>query len=379
MSKHNYEIKCLESIEYLKRVLKASVGNVPSSELARQISTCIQQGRMFYEAAAEAPLEIKPLLIFYGIVGFSKGIILGRNFKKIEALPQSHGLSDVSPSNARLEDLELKVATKGTFQVFNDVITEFDGVQIYIKTMPSYISTPSSKAKKLNGMKISLKSILSRMPGLEEEYSDTFRNMPSVWPCIIHAHNGYVTIRIDDTRIFTDKKSLFELVEKWRRKYPFLNDWCLVHGSRAWGKSVIEFANINRAHVKEDDESFLVEIENGFDAEREVMLNEKKFPRVELRKLLSHPFSGGLGASHPHLIERLEKVQISELSLQYMGMFLLSSLVRYRPQTWINSITRLSTKAVGPDDNALALLELFLERVMTTFPEYIAKAFRKKI
>lgn len=67
-----YDIKFLESPANLKSVIGESIQRTPSTTIASGISTCLQQGRFFFEAAENSPLEIKPLQVFYGVVIFLK-------------------------------------------------------------------------------------------------------------------------------------------------------------------------------------------------------------------------------------------------------------------------------------------------------------------
>ena len=55
-------------------------------------------------------------------------------------------------------------------------------------------------------------------------------------------------------------------------------------------------------------------------------------------------------------------------------MFLLSSVVRYRPHTWVNSITGYSTENTASDDRTLALIEQFMELSSNSFPALISEA-----
>src|SRR2546430_16683494 len=73
-----YPVKFLESTTNLKNVLKDAIGHTPSTNIARQAAVCLQHGRMYYESAAVSPLEIRPLLIFYGMVGFAASLVVAR-------------------------------------------------------------------------------------------------------------------------------------------------------------------------------------------------------------------------------------------------------------------------------------------------------------
>ena len=83
------KLKFLESTTNLKAVIKQSTGRSPSTEIARDIAACLQQGRIFFEIASAAPLQVQPLQLYYGVVGFAKAIILARNVQSIATVAQS--------------------------------------------------------------------------------------------------------------------------------------------------------------------------------------------------------------------------------------------------------------------------------------------------
>ncbi len=65
-------------------------------------------------------------------------------------------------------------------------------------------------------------------------------------------------------------------------------------------------------------------------------------------------------------------VHISEFSYHYLGLFLLSSLVRYRPEAWAHSISRSMFPNEPADDKALSLIQRFLEINRTVIPQMVA-------
>jgi hypothetical protein len=371
-----YPIKFLESTSNIKKVIKKAVGREPSTRIANEIVACLQQGRMFFEAARNSPIEIRPLQSFYGIVGFSKAIILARYVKGYETLVQSHGLKDISPANARIESLELKILKRGTFQQFNDVISTMDQVQYFEKsTMPVFYKIPSDVSDKITDMKINIKEILSRIPGLERLYQDTFSEHPKNWPILLNyrdEYNGLVELRIDDPQIFTDRESLKTIVQKWRAKHPFLENWRLYEATHAWGYSILIFVSYDKSGTDEFAEKVLIEENGSFRGERDIRL-DRSYKRIDFLKSLP-PLSGGLKGSSPHMIEAYEGAFISEYALHYLGMFLLSSLVRYRPQIWRHAITSSLTGEKTADDKALALVENFLDLSIFEFVAMVSKA-----
>lgn len=370
-----YKINFLESTANIKGVLGRSVGREPSTKIAKEITLCLQQGRLFYEAAARAPLQIKPLLIFYGILGFSKALIVARNFRKLETLDQRHGVKDTSRQNATLQELQVKVLDKGTFQLFNDTVCQFDRIHFFKASMPTTIIIPTSKSDLLAQKTITLKEILARTPRLESLYRSTFGEDAKVISCQLNYHeeyDGHTELRIDDPEVFANREALIGLVGKWRKRFPFLNNWCLIQASPAWGNSVLIFANIEKTNIDEFSEDFLSGTERGYVAEKG-MGHRRDYGRRTFGEILG-PIAGGVGGFGSYMTEVFDNAHICESSLHYLGMYLLSSLVRYRPQIWQHSISRLGTSESPADDKALSLIERFMDVCLSVFPQVIVDA-----
>ena len=317
--------------------------NLPQKSQGK-ISACLQQGRMFFEAAIQSPIEIRPLLIFYGIIGFSKAIILARHLKGHETLLKSHGLKDISAENARLENLKLMIEANGTFQQFNDVIVMFDGINYNLSSSPFFHKIPFDSSVKIKDKDIIIKDILARIPGLGEYYQSTFQEYPKNKMLDVYYmddRDGLTHLKITDPEIYNDRVSLKRIVQKWRAKYPFLENWCFIEAAHAWGESYLTFVNINKSELDEFSEEFLVERDGSFATKS----GEYNLPyeRIDFKTILA-PLSGGLTKKAEHMIEDYEGAFISEYALHYLGMFLLSSLVRYRPQIWSHAIKAWVTK-----------------------------------
>lgn len=107
--------KFLESGENLRPLVKMRFGREPSSSIAREISACLQQGRLFYEAAASSSLEIRPLQQFYGMVGFARALVVAQNLQSLSTLKPSQGIRDVSEGDSRIADLRVHVDRAGSF------------------------------------------------------------------------------------------------------------------------------------------------------------------------------------------------------------------------------------------------------------------------
>ena len=70
---------------------------------------------------------------------------------------------------------------------------------------------------------------------------------------------------------------------------------------------------------------------------------------------------------------RISEAYLSEFSVHYLGLFLLSSLVRYRPQAWAHAVSRSSFPGEPADDKSLSLIERFLDINQNEIPEMVVK------
>jgi hypothetical protein len=201
---------------------------------------------MFFESASEAPMEIRPLLLYYGMMAFAKSVVSGRGLRHPSTLNQAHGLRDLSSPTARLAALKVKIGGNGTFQDFNDVICEKEGVSYFENAMSRRSVLPTAPSVQLNHIHITLKDILARIPGLQDFFQATFGEEAELLSFILHDHGGptdLVNLRIDVPTLFEDRHSLRQIVEVVRAKFPTLHRWCFSHAEKAWDKSIIIFQN----------------------------------------------------------------------------------------------------------------------------------------
>ena len=245
-----YQNKFLESTANIKSVIKDSVGKELTTEKANGIVVCLQQGRLFFQSANNAPLEIKPLLTFYGMIGFAKGLVLARSAMGIETLKQSHGLSEKSPQNAKLHELSLIINKNGTFPRFNDVISHKGRLKLIGDySDPYYLGAPFDNSEKLFGKRITLKDILSRLPSLQKEYKSTFREDDNVLQIKFSAHNIPEVSELQVSyysKPLYDFNSLRQLVNELRSNYPFLEKWCFDTYMYDPSGSSLHFCNLDK-------------------------------------------------------------------------------------------------------------------------------------
>jgi hypothetical protein len=370
MASHDWsKIRFLESTENIKPIVHQSTGRMPSTGIARDIAACLQQGRIFFEIASDAPLQVKPLQIYYGVVGFAKAIILARQVCSISSIAQSHGLSDISEHNSRIEGMTLKFHRNGLFTHFNDTVANLGRISYYDQhSSLRFVPKPFGMAATLAESNCTLKDVLARIPGLERTYERTFGEAPASWLIqFYHDQDGKVQLRLDDPSAFSDRQELRVLVGKWRTKFPFLNDWCFCEATRAWGQSLLIFYNYDQPVQGEFSPEHLIEEDEGFvcrSAPRNILPFETLLP----------PLAGGITIESMRAIEPLNRVELSEFALHFCGAFLLSSLVRYRPQIWQHALSHSALEGQATDDRALSLIEKFLEIVLGQFPTLVEKS-----
>ena len=81
------------SYDYVARWYEKAHSRRPSAAKVKQINACFIQGREYFSNAASSAMSAKPLLLYYGALSLSRGVILANNpNKKEESLKKSHGL-----------------------------------------------------------------------------------------------------------------------------------------------------------------------------------------------------------------------------------------------------------------------------------------------
>ena len=121
----------LESATNLKAAVKAALDREPNTTLATDAATLLRQGREFFESAAEASIEIRPLLVQYGVIAMGKAVVACRTLRLPHTFARAHGLTDTSDAGARLAELKLRVERSGSFQEFTDAVRSLDSITYF--------------------------------------------------------------------------------------------------------------------------------------------------------------------------------------------------------------------------------------------------------
>jgi hypothetical protein len=292
-------------------------------------------------------------------------------------------LRDISSQTSKLEELTVKSEGNGTFQQFNDSVCKLDYVDYKNARLNryDYITITTADSSSLKNREFTLKDILARMHRLASLYSETFCEDAKTIRCDISYRDrphGLAELRITAGDIFNDTKSRKRIIDNLKARYSFLEKWCLIEAHGELDHSVFKFMNFD------ENSCALISNKGGkmesgwYDVGSSITmgLRSKRCKCVNFWDIIQP--TGGGPENGAYLIEPFYNISISELSLYYLGMFLLSSLVRYRPQIWMHSLSRLATSDLPSDDAALALIEKFLEDTLNVFPSAIVKAMSMK-
>ena len=187
-----------ESYDFVTRWYEKAHHRKPSAAKVSQVNTCFIQGREYFSNGTSSAMAVKPLLLYYGALSLSRGVILANNpKKKEESLKPTHGLEPVGwqgTLKGRISNvLELQMrSTSGTFRELVDICHN-------LRTMHKFqgpTDTKGSGGHKLgeirfasDGSLLSLDDLVSRLPqtmGMYEEL--TGREAKTFKGCRIASH-----------------------------------------------------------------------------------------------------------------------------------------------------------------------------------------------
>lgn len=194
-----------ESHDYIGKWYTRRHRRTLSASRTKEITSCFIQGREYFVSAASSANSVRPLLLYYGVLALSRGVILLRDPAKNEAnLKPSHGLEvvDWQGTLARgisgILDVEIR-ATNGTF---GELVTAVGSQQqtawfTLPRFAPGYFHSTYPNPKFLtDNSKIKLDDLLSRDCRLLSTYSETTGRPTRVHLCEVVADQNAVEFSI---------------------------------------------------------------------------------------------------------------------------------------------------------------------------------------
>lgn len=341
----------------------AITGRHPSAAQTEFASSCMLHGRLFWESAHTAPLETRPLLLYYGVAAYAKALVMVRRSVRPQDLSQSHGLSCKVGAGDLIGNFAAKANGNGLFQEFNDVVAPINHLDFFTNTQPTIRLMPTAPSANLMSFEVTLLECFSRMPALVDTYRLCTGREADVLLTVLsdeqHCGPHWFRLRIDVDGDFQNQQELLAKAQALRRRFPFLTNWNLGEASVAWGKTILQFDNC-------------------------APQSEEPIGTVAWRTANQHlcfdPFGmmpppiGGWGNTFPSFAAPIDGQPVSDLSLTLATLLTLSSLVRYHPHTWTACVHRRSLSGKPIDDSLLPLIDEFLSKVAGAFPGFVAEA-----
>jgi hypothetical protein len=163
----NYEAADLVKVRY-----KAKHNWEPNAALCREITAPFVQARHYYQAAAVADRTVKPLLLYYGVISLSRGLVLFLSKKLREAaLAPSHGLSIrgwssvLSAPRPDIGSLKLVVNASGSFVE----LLKATGNRNLLRANSSAVNKPWDCDAVPTNAALTLGELLDRLPELADQ------------------------------------------------------------------------------------------------------------------------------------------------------------------------------------------------------------------
>jgi hypothetical protein len=341
------QLSLYESTDLVMRFYHERHGSAPSDEKKHAVAAYMAQGRQYFQSARDASDLVKPLLLFYGANALAKCVILFLNpAPDATDLKPSHGLSqnrwedELRKGLASLLGIRAKV-TDGTFSELVSCTRGTERLHIPVESPhPEYYPDHEAVAKVGIGAfpqktVLTLRDILSRMPGLARVYERTLNLPANYYRAFVRMHPYH-----------GEYSSTTFMVQRTRFGLP---DWPSLSSSLNLSSAFSMTAEIfhETTEDRENIEFSLKDVDpKGTVGQWPSVLADEHGALYVIR-----PIAQG-GA-------------ISSLCLLYVASFFTGTLVRYHAPTWLS----LVSKGVG--DSSFPLLKAAVTRVEREYPYYI--------
>lgn|GEM_PF-6718615 len=327
-------LKRYQSKQFVTKKLKSEISQHKDliSLKSQQIASLMTQSEKYYEAASKAPLEIKPLILYYGMVGLSKCLILsGDNPYTLSALSpdnknhSTHGLS--FGTHIQGNDIPIRDGCKIEDE-FCYVISSQKAVGLYNLLRKCYSNTPIP-----NGYRFTVKEILSFIPEIYKEYQSYFKKRPNSWKCAA----GIAKFGASQDNIqLIEFESWYYISQRLRRNEKYLK--CII---RCFPELQTEY----NPQPNSEDRFRLKDSASNID------------DFIYVSKLLT---------LEQFALMKYDNYRFSDIDAHFILMYILSNLVRYRQDKWSRLIRRL-------DNDQIFLIESFIEISQIKYPYLILR------
>lgn len=325
-----------KSVKYTKSILTPEV--VTNANLlnkkAEQIAFTIRQAEEFFKSAREADISIKPLLIYYGILGLAKCLIIsGDNQYTLDATPldyAEHGAHGLS-WKADIRDISQVTARKSNALTKEFCITKQRGIYPLFRQCYADVALP-------NNTKIDIKTLLSLIGENWKTYQSYFSSAPRVFGSD-DPKNGDVNILGDNKQLLGQFDSYYYLFHK-RGNESF--EQCI---ERLFPELTTLYDHVGNAYRSRNDVT--------------AMDSHIVFTRSQTLQGFA-------------LIQPFNNFKLTDFDIYFLLFFILSNLCRYRQDKWYKIYQRIAM----PDE--FFLIENLFDIVQYKFPLLILQELEGK-
>lgn len=203
-------LRDFESTERIKAAYLKFHGRKIGTGQAREISAPFSHGRSYFESAASSDPAIRPLLLYYGVMNLSRGLVLmlSRGIRE-SALKASHGLTcedwarELRRDSPDFHCLRVKAARSGAFIE----LSESTARCTMLRNNSSLVNMASRERGSVKGHAYCVGDLLARLPQLERS-NIAWRNtsLCSIWSHTKSSDEKHMTVSIPRThRPFVDR------------------------------------------------------------------------------------------------------------------------------------------------------------------------------
>ncbi|KTD05813.1 hypothetical protein Lgra_2590 [Legionella gratiana] len=197
-----------QSHDLIKKLYKIKHNRTLNANKIKQISSNFIQAREYFRNYEQASYSVQPLLLYYGILSLSRGLILFLGDGITEAaMKQGHGLNTIQWSEIlsnglkSIEKLEVKTCG-GTFLELIEATTN----KSYLRHNSSGVNNHQQYSSPSVGQILNLDGLLRTVPDLMEEYSGWRGTPPLLFPISeLKDEGAELNIKIPNRKYITEE------------------------------------------------------------------------------------------------------------------------------------------------------------------------------
>lgn len=324
-------LKRYQSEVFVKKKLKREVVNNTGliTKKSQQIAATLVQSEKYFVLAKSSSLEISPLLLYYGMVGLAKCLILsGDNEYTLD-------YSNAANKHHRHHGLHFGADTPAEkiIRDGNSLLKEFCTVSSSSSRLGLYnlFRQCYSDTNVAHNTKVDVLTLLSYVPELHTDYYSQLNKKPRTWGC--HSHFGISSL--DGTDQLIELKDYYYHFQKRGNE-----------GYEATIKRCFPTTETQYSHEGTFEDTF--------------RLNN---PASSIDDYI---YVSDLITLEQYAFMKEQGYSFSDFDVHFLLMYILSNLVRYKQDKWADLISRKK-------NNDIFLIDSFMNVALTKFPWLILR------